>query len=170
MGATARRTEAVPEARVSQTTWEELLAVCRRMDRYHRVEQEALLGAPYDPEQAAARLWEPLRRGIGFGLTVLEAGEPVAAMGLVFGRPGAASTWLAATEGAIRRHVDRMAALARQGIEAALGEGGVQRVEALVGWDDPPTRTWMGLIGLEREAVLRRYAGGRDWVMYSRVV
>ena len=159
-----------PEVQVVQTAWPHLLAVCQGMDRYHRVEQEALLGAPYDAEQVAVRLWEPLRRGIGFGVTVLEAGQAVAAMGLVFGRPGVASSWLAATEGAIRRHADRMAAVARQGIEAALAEGGVQRVEALVGWDDRPTRTWMRLIGLEREAVLRRYAGGRDWVMYSRVV
>ena len=163
----ARREAAV---RVVETAWPHLLAICRRMDRYHRVEQEALLGAPYDPEHAAVRLWEPLRRGMGFGVTVLEGGEPVAAMGLVFGRPGAASTWLAATEGAIRRHAHRMAAVARQGIEAALAEGGVQRVEALVGWDDRPTRAWMALVGLEREARLRRYAGGRDWFLYSRVV
>lgn len=93
-------------------------------------------------------------------------GTPFCASGFFVGAPGVARAWTIRTDG-WKRHLLSCARTSRRVIERLLAAPDVNRLEA---WCPAWADRWPAALGLEREAVLRRYAtDGTDIVIWSRV-
>lgn len=93
-------------------------------------------------------------------------GTPFCASGFHVDSPGVAHAWTIRTDG-WARHLLSCARTSRRVMERLLESGAVHRLEA---WCPAWAERWPLALGLEREAVLRRYsADGTDIVIWSKV-
>lgn len=93
-------------------------------------------------------------------------GTPFCASGFHVSSPGVASSWTIRTAG-WRKHLVSCVRVSRQVMAALLATDEIRRLEA---WCPDWATKWPQTLGLEREAVLRRYAAdGSDIVVWSKV-
>lgn len=93
-------------------------------------------------------------------------GTPYCASGFYAVAPGVARSWTIRTE-AWKRHLRECVRVSRFVIGLLMESDGVHRIEA---WCPAWAPRWPEALGLEREAVLRRYASdGSDLVIWSKV-
>ncbi len=83
--------------------------------------------------------------------------------------PGVAEAWLAAAPLA-RRYPLALTQAAARFLDRAVARHRLRRLQAAVLAGHPTAHRWIGLLGFEKEAVLRRFGpAGQDFVLYARI-
>lgn len=150
---------------IVQTTLPHLVAICHDLDPEQREEYAAMSwSGEYDPDETATRLYTTM----GVGCTLLADGVPMAAGGCTWSRPGVAATWMVGVPH-LRPVIKELTQIGRQIIDAAFELDTIQRVETWAAATHTKAHRWYRLLGLKKEADLRQYAGGKDFVVFVRL-
>lgn len=139
------------------------LHVCLNMQEVEKRERAALF--EFNPYSHATDL---MRSATELSYAIWKGDRPVVICGLTPQRPGVLSTWMAGTD-EWPRVVQEVTRFSKLMLEAALTSG-IHRIETLSAGFHTAAHRWFRLLGLEQEAVLRKYgSGGEDFFLFSRV-
>lgn len=102
--------------------------------------------------------------GAGLALAVVKDGEVLALGGIVEKWPGYATIW-----GLLSGSIGATFPLLHRGVCRALVSSPWARIEAHVAVEHEAGHRWMGMLGFQKEGVMRKFWQGRDFALYARV-